>query len=51
MAVPDNVKKMWIDIQKKYDFPVNAIGVRIAQQDAATLKVWRETGIDQFQKK
>ena len=51
MIVPDNVKKMWIEIQKKYDFPVNAIGVRITQQDAATLKVWRQEGIDQFQKK
>ena len=47
MAVPENVKRMWIEIQKKYDFPVNAIGVRIKQQDAATLKVWREEGIDQ----
>ena len=50
MAVPDNVKKMWIEIQKKYDFPVNAIGVRINQKDATTLKVWHEEGIDQFQK-
>lgn len=51
MAVPENVKKMWIEIQKKYDFPVNAIGVRINQKDVATLKVWKAEGIDQFQKK
>ncbi len=51
MAVPENVKKMWIEIQRKYDFPVNAIGVRINQKDSATLKVWKEEGIDQFQKK
>ena len=51
MAVPENVKKMWIEIQRKYDFPVNAIGVRINQKDSATLKVWKDEGIDQFQKK
>ena len=51
MAVPENVKKMWIEIQRRYDFPVNAIGVRINQKDSATLKVWKDEGIDQFQKK
>lgn len=51
MAVPENIKKMWIEIQRKYDFPVNAIGVRINQKDTATLKVWKEEGIDRFQKK
>ncbi len=51
MAVPENVKKMWVEIQRKYDFPVNAIGVRIHQKDSATLKVWKDEGIDQFQKK
>ena len=51
MAIPDNIKKMWIEIQKKHATPVNAIGVRIDARDAATLKVWRDEGIDQFQKK
>lgn len=51
MAVPENVKKMWIEIQKKYDHPVNAIGVKIDRKDAATLKVWKDEGIDQFQKR
>lgn len=51
MAVPESVKKLWIEIQKKYEFPVNAIGVRINQKDSATLNVWKAEGIDQFQKK
>lgn len=51
MAVPENVKKMWAEIQKRYDYPVNAIGVRIDQKDQATLKVWKAEGIDQFVRK
>lgn len=51
MAVADNVKKQWMELQKKYNFPVNAIGVKIDTRDAATLKVWREQGIDQFLRK
>ncbi len=50
MAVPEQIKKLWIEIQKKYDDPVNAIGVRIDPRDSATLKVWRDEGIDQFRK-
>ena len=50
MAVPDQIKKLWIEIQKKYDDPVNAIGVRIDPRDSATLKVWRDEGIDQFRR-
>lgn len=51
MAVDPKVKKNWEDIQKKYDYPVNAIGVRISDKDQATLKVWKEEGIDKFVKK
>jgi hypothetical protein len=50
MAVPEQIKKHWIEIQKKYDEPVNAIGVRIDPNDSVTLKVWRDEGIDQFRK-
>lgn len=50
MAVPEQIKKLWIENQKKYDEPVNAIGVRIDPRDTATLKVWRDEGIDQFRK-
>lgn len=51
MAVPEHVKKSWIEIQKKFEFPVNAIGVKIDAKDAKTLAVWKESGIDTFMKK
>lgn len=50
MAITDAVKKSWVEVQKKHDYPVNAIGVKINSSDAMTLKVWREEGIDQFVK-
>ena len=51
MTVDSAVKKNWIDVQKKHDVPVNAIGVKIGPKDEKTLKVWKEEGIDQFVKK
>ena len=51
MTINSAVKKNWIEIQKKHDSPVNAIGVKINPKDEKTLKVWREEGIDQFIKK
>lgn len=51
MTVDSAVKKNWIDVQKKHDVPVNAIGVKINPKDEKTLKVWREEGIDQFVKR
>lgn len=51
MALDPAVKKNWVEIQKKFDFPVNAIGVKIKSNDKKTLKVWKEEGIDQFMKK
>ncbi|MGD8845829.1 MAG: hypothetical protein PVI54_09980 [Desulfobacteraceae bacterium] len=51
MAIDPAIKKNWIEIQKNYDLPVNAIGVKIDSKDEKTLKVWREEGIDQFVKK
>lgn len=51
MAISPAVKKNWIDIQKKNEAPVNAIGVKINPKDERTLKVWKEEGIDQFIKK
>lgn len=50
MAIPDAVKKNWIEIQKKHPFPVNAIGVRIDPKDKTTLSVWKGEGIDQYVK-
>lgn len=51
MPIDPAVKKNWIDIQKKHDVPVNAIGVKIDPKDEKTLKVWKEEGIDDFMKK
>ncbi len=51
MSIKPEIKKNWVEIQKKYDFPVNAIGVKINPKDKATLKVWTEEGIDKFVKK
>jgi len=51
MTINESVKKNWIDIQKKQDAPVNAIGVKIDPKDEKTMKVWKEEGIDKFWKK
>ncbi|VFQ43187.1 hypothetical protein [Desulfoluna butyratoxydans] len=51
MTIDNAVKKNWIDVQKKHDVPVNAIGVKINPKDEKTLKVWKEEGIDQFVKR
>ena len=48
MSLEPAIKKNWIEIQKRLDVPVNAIGVKIDSKDEKTLKVWRDEGIDQF---
>ncbi|CAB1057706.1 hypothetical protein D1BOALGB6SA_2459 [Olavius sp. associated proteobacterium Delta 1] len=51
MGIDHAIKKNWIEIQKRHDVPVNAIGVKIDSKDEKTLKVWKEEGIDQFIKR
>lgn len=51
MALDENVKKNWIEIQKRNSLPVNAIGVKIKEKDVKTMKIWKEEGLDQFVKK
>jgi hypothetical protein len=51
MALNPAVKKNWIEVQKRYNYPVNAIGVKIDPKDQATLKVWKEEAIDQHMQK
>ncbi len=51
MSLKPGVKKNWEDIQAKFSHPVNAIGVKIKNNDEKTLKVWKEEGIDKFVKK
>ena len=48
MALDPRIKKNWEEIQRKYEHPVNAIGVRIQDKDQATLRVWKTEGIDKF---
>jgi hypothetical protein len=48
MPLDPRVKKQWEEIQKKYEHPVNAIGVRINDKDKETLRVWKEEGLDKF---
>ncbi|MCH9649552.1 MAG: hypothetical protein K0U98_15035 [Deltaproteobacteria bacterium] len=50
MALDPAIRKNWIEIQRRYDYPVNAIGVRIPPGDQFTLKVWREEGLEEFMK-
>lgn len=51
MAISEQIRKNWEEIQKNHDHPVNAIGVKISANDEKTLKVWRDEGIDGFVKK
>ncbi len=51
MALDKSIKNNWIEIQKKHDVPVNAIGVKIKEKDTKTMKIWKEEGIDNFIKK
>lgn len=44
------VKKIWIEVQREHDIPVNAIGLAIEPEDKAILKIWRDEGIDRFMK-
>jgi len=50
MALKPEIKKNWIEVQKRHDYPVNAIGIKISPKDKMTLKVWKEEGIDKFMK-
>ena len=41
MALDPIVKKNWIELQKRYDYPVNALGMRIDPKDDFTINVWK----------
>jgi len=51
MPLDPKIKKSWEELQKKHPHPVNALGIRIADKDQMTLKVWKEEGIDKFVQK
>ena len=51
MYIHARMKQSWIDIQKRHEVPVNALGLDIDPRDQMTLKLWRDEGIDRFLKK
>lgn len=51
MGMNERVKQNWIDLQKKHNVPVNAIGIQIRDDDKKTLRKWKEEGIDAYLKK
>lgn len=51
MPLDPIIRRTWEEIQKKYPFPVNAIGMVIGEKDRETYRVWKEEGIDKFMKK
>ena len=51
MPLDPSVRRNWEEIQKKFAYPVNALGVRISLKDFAALKTWKEEGIDKSMKK
>ncbi len=51
MGLDERIKKNWIEIQKKHKVPVNAIGIKIKDNDAKTLQKWKDEGIDAYLKK
>lgn len=48
--IDPKIRRNWEEIQKRYSYPVNAIGMKIDNKDKETLRVWRENGIDKFMK-
>ncbi len=48
MVVTPRVKKYWIRMQAKREYPVNAMGIRIPPENTDLLKQWRQEGIYRF---
>ncbi len=46
MGIDATTKSNWIEVQKKNNAPVNALGMKIDAKDEKSMKVWREEGID-----
>lgn len=51
MGIDKSIKKNWAEIQKKHTVPVNAIGVKIKENDTKTMKIWKDEGLDKFIRK
>jgi hypothetical protein len=48
MPLDPSIKDSWTKLQEQYDYPVDALGRPIDQNDKDTLRVWQDEGIDQF---
>ncbi len=42
------IRNNWVKVQSQYDYPVNAIGVKIDINDSHTLQEWKIKGVDRF---
>ena len=45
--LPPMMRKNWIAIQKQFDYPVNAIGIKINPSDTRAMQVWKTEKIDE----
>jgi hypothetical protein len=48
MPINQQLKEKWEKIQQEYDYPVDALGNPIAEDDEETLAIWHEEGIANF---
>ena len=46
MAIDEAFRLKWIATQRKFDYPVNAMGAPIAEDDEVSMRIWQEQGID-----
>lgn len=51
MSLKPELKKAWIEFQRRSNVPVNGIGIKIEPNDKDTLRVWMEEGINQYMRK
>ena len=47
MTLKPELKKAWIEFQRRSSVPVNGIGVKIDPNDKNTLERWEKEGINQ----
>jgi len=51
MSLKPELKKAWIEFQRRSNVPVNGIGIKIGLNDKETLRLWVEEGINQYMRK
>ncbi len=45
--LPPAMRKNWIAIQKKFDYPVNALGIKIESSNTKAMEIWKTENIDE----